>query len=35
MIRARDAVDVNALSDGPVPVVLGEELREIDPIDLD
>ena len=30
---ARDAVDVDALSNGPVPVVLNEELREFDLID--
>ena len=35
VIRARDAVDVDALSDGPVPVVLSEELREFDLIDSD
>ena len=33
VIRARDAVDVDALSDGPVPVVLSEELREFHLID--
>ena len=33
VIRARDAVDVDATSDGPVPVVLSEELREFDLID--
>ena len=33
MIRAKDAVDVDALSYGPVPVVLSEELREFDLID--
>ena len=30
VIRAGDAVDVDALSDGLVPVVLSEELREFD-----
>ena len=30
---ARDAVDFGALSDGPVPVLLNEELREFDLID--
>ena len=35
VIRARDAADVDALSDGPVPVVLSEELRGFDPIDSD
>ena len=35
MIRARDTVDVDALSDGHVPVVLSEELREFDLIDSD
>ena len=35
VIRASDAVDVDALSDGPVPVVRSEELREFDLIDLD
>ena len=35
VIRARDAVDVDALSDGPVLVVLSEELREFDLIDSD
>ena len=35
MIRAKDAVDVDALSDGLVPAVLSEELREFDLIDLD
>ena len=30
VIRARDAVDVDALCDGPVLVVLSEELREFD-----
>ena len=35
VIRARDAADVDALSDGPVPVVLSEQLREFDMIDSD
>ena len=35
MIRARDDVDVDALSDGRVLVVLSEELREFDVIDSD
>ena len=35
MIRARDAVDVDALCDGPVPVVLREELPEFDTIHSD
>ena len=35
MIRARDAIDVDALSDGPVRVVLTEELREFDLTDSD
>ena len=35
VIRARDAVDVDALSCGPVPGVLSEELREFDLIDSD
>ena len=35
VIRARDAIDVDALSDGPVPVVLSEELREFDLTDSD
>ena len=30
VIRARDVVDVDALSDGLVPVMLSEELREFD-----
>ena len=33
--QAKDAVNVDALSDGPVPVVLSEELRELDLIDLE
>ena len=33
VIRARDAVHVDALSDGPVLVVLSEELREFDLMD--
>ena len=33
VLRARDALDVDALFDGLVPVVLSEELREFDPID--
>ena len=35
VIRAPDAVDVNTLSDGLIPVVLSEELREFDLIDVD
>ena len=35
VIRAKDAVDVDFLYDGTVPVVLGEELRELDLIDSD
>ena len=35
VIRAKDAVDVDALSDGPVLVVLNEEWREFDLIDSD
>ena len=35
VIRATDVVDVDAASDGPLPVVLGEELREYDVIDSD
>ena len=35
VIRAKDAVDVDALSHGLVPVVLSEELRELDLIDSD
>ena len=35
VIRARDAVDVDALSDGPVPVVLSEELHQFGLIDSD
>ena len=35
VVWARDAVDVDALSDGPVPVVLSEKLREFDLIDSD
>ena len=35
VIRARDAVDVDALCDGLVPVVLNEELREFDLIERD
>ena len=35
VIRARDAIDVDALSDGPIPVVLSEELREFELIDSD
>ena len=35
VIRARDAVDVDALCDGPLRVVLNEELREFDLIDSD
>ena len=35
VIRARDAVDLDALSEGPVSVVLSEELREFDVMDLD
>ena len=35
VIRARDAVDVDALSDGRAPVVLSEELREFDVMDSD
>ena len=33
VIGARDVVGVDALSDGPVRVVLSEELREFDLID--
>ena len=35
LIGAKDAVDVDALSDGPIPFVLSEELREFDVIDSD
>ena len=35
MIRARDAVNVDALSEGLVPFVLSEELREFYPINSD
>ena len=35
VIWARDAVDVGALSDGPVRVVLAGELRQFDLLDLD
>ena len=35
MIRATDAVAVDTLSDGPLPVVLSEDLREFDLIDAD
>ena len=35
VIRAKDAVDVDALSDGPVPIVLSEELRGFDLIGLE
>ena len=35
VIRARDAAEVDALSDGPVPVVVSEELRGFDQIDSD
>ena len=33
MIQARDTVDVDAMSNGPIPVVLSEEMREFDRID--
>ena len=33
VIRARDAVDVDTLSAGPVPIVLSAEGREFDRID--
>ena len=35
VIRTRDAVDVDALSDGLVPVVLNDEYREFDVINSD
>ena len=35
VFQARDAVDVDALYDGPVPVVPSEELHEFDLIDSD
>ena len=35
MIKARDTINVDALSDGPVPVMLSEELREFDLKDSD
>ena len=35
MIPARDAIDVEALSDGPVPALLSEGLRYLDVMDTD
>ena len=35
VMRARDAVDVDTLSDGAVPIVLSEELHQFDLIDSD
>ena len=35
VIRARDAINVDALSYGPLPIVLNEEFREFDLIDAD